>query len=1215
MPPSDGDYDPLEESGGERQQPGRPAASAGMTEEDMVAFRRFQRFLRMEQGPNPSPRRGRRGRDEEDEDDGYGDKGQAGPPPSWDGSSSFEDFLIRARLWLATTKAKGKARGPLLLKALSGTPFETFKHLAKDAAWLADANNANVLLETMDKPEYYGDDQQEHMLTALSRITYHVKRQKNEPWRDFFARWEGAMRKVNQHRINLPLDYEGFLMINGLQLSETDTKALLNFTRGCIKPSSIKDWLRKNETRLAASELGAEKAKVNKVYFTEDVLEKEPYDEIGDEVDQEIETLENYLNELQDGEEIEERDVLEEEDAAEILAVMLKQKKTYKESLREKKEKELSRGYGMPGKGSKGFGKSLGKGRSFMQPGQYKVSIEEIKRRTKCNNCGTLGHWKRECPMITKSSNAKVNDTHLLESLEEMEEAVFLGMLEHHRAEDDLSEPEVEMSQFSDRSVGDLEGLPPREAYKVELGPESEGEVFELFMFENHLCRLVQKQTIDDTTCATVDTGCQRLAIGNTTLKKYAMKLPTELHVTLHSETNRFKSVHNVSTTSKVATVPSSLGPKGTFLRPAVFEDPVSHQAPFLISLTFLMHCNSTLGLDEESGLYLMFRDSNTRIPLHLGPSNALRVPLQLFEPNKIEKLRQVQGLLHQGREFEVLALTQNFCSRTVDSTPPIVHPEKSHGVNAQACSIHHLGPREAGRVESHGEEDDGADDSSQSSDGTGIAPTHRQPQEDDDRPGGEDGDGGLDPCPGVDRGADPEASSLPRSTGLRGLHHHDGLGRGRGDRAYINDFKDTNDSGDGNFQDFDNETRCTSSQQFAGSQRSFDPGINGHQWSGKSGGCERPGDRLRLHPTMPLRTSSPTSSEPHREEFREVLPEVPPRHRSAVQLLPVDHGTAISGCDSLEVQGSGRRSSTCGRSSAGHCPERLPAQEHDQAGIQRGSGTSDLQDVRQAPVSQAPQGDQGEKEQPIDWNHCRLRGVPEFPRMEETAEEMRDDRKPLSDKQVRKIRAALKQAVGFWRQIQAMLTGHGTEDTEVSKIMRQTNAEICRELYFRPEGTKRSRQLAEIMGLSHQQLKTVAEVFNPGCFSKQALKHQLIPGRVFDIELGSDLRQKERQQEVFRYLKCVRPGLVTIAPPCKLFSQLQNLSMKKRCRSKELMQKYLEDKKEAMELLEFAIAVCLLCQELGLKFVIEHPFTATSWQTPAMQKLLGNPLFYFFSC
>lgn len=50
-----------------------------------------------------------------------------------------------------------------------------------------------------------------------------------------------------------------------------------------------------------------------------------------------------------------------------------------------------------------------------------------------------------------------MNDTHLLESLAEMEEAVFLGMPEHHRAEADLSEPEVEMSQFSECSVGDFD--------------------------------------------------------------------------------------------------------------------------------------------------------------------------------------------------------------------------------------------------------------------------------------------------------------------------------------------------------------------------------------------------------------------------------------------------------------------------------------------------------------------------------------------------------------------------------------------------------------------------------------------------------------------------------------------------------------------------------------------------------------------------------------
>ena len=143
----------------------------------------------------------------------------------------------------------------------AGAPFELYKHWAKDPAWLGDPRGAERLLEDMDKPERFGDDQQEHTLTAMSRITYHLRRQKTESWREYFAKWDNAIRKVQQHKIVLPPEYEGFLMINGLQLTESDTKALLNYTHGCIKPNSIKSWLRKNETKLSASELGADRRK------------------------------------------------------------------------------------------------------------------------------------------------------------------------------------------------------------------------------------------------------------------------------------------------------------------------------------------------------------------------------------------------------------------------------------------------------------------------------------------------------------------------------------------------------------------------------------------------------------------------------------------------------------------------------------------------------------------------------------------------------------------------------------------------------------------------------------------------------------------------------------------------------------------------------------------------------------------------------------------
>ena len=105
--------------------------------------------------------------------------------------------------------------------------LQAYKHWAKDPAWLGDPRGAERLLEDMDRPERFGDDQQEHMLTAMSRIIYHLRRQKTESWREYFAKWDNAIRKVQQHKIVPPPEYEGFLMMNGLQLTESDTKALV----------------------------------------------------------------------------------------------------------------------------------------------------------------------------------------------------------------------------------------------------------------------------------------------------------------------------------------------------------------------------------------------------------------------------------------------------------------------------------------------------------------------------------------------------------------------------------------------------------------------------------------------------------------------------------------------------------------------------------------------------------------------------------------------------------------------------------------------------------------------------------------------------------------------------------------------------------------------------------------------------------------------------
>ena len=133
----------------------------------------------------------------------------------------------------------------MILQRLSGQPFQSLKHLAKDKNWLNNENNGQKILDLMDTPELFGEDREEELLAALSKLTYHLKRARDEPCRAFFARWDDAVRKIKEHNVVLPEKYLGFLLINALNLSEADIKAMLAFTQGAIDVKDVKSWCRK----------------------------------------------------------------------------------------------------------------------------------------------------------------------------------------------------------------------------------------------------------------------------------------------------------------------------------------------------------------------------------------------------------------------------------------------------------------------------------------------------------------------------------------------------------------------------------------------------------------------------------------------------------------------------------------------------------------------------------------------------------------------------------------------------------------------------------------------------------------------------------------------------------------------------------------------------------------------------------------------------------
>ena len=316
-------------------------------------------------------RRGSDGRDDEDEG-----RTNAGPAPEWDGESlTFQDYAI---------KAKPCTRGPLLLQKLSKVPCETMKFLARDSRWMQSANKGEELIDTMDKAEYFGDDRDEDLLSALAKVTFHVRREKQETHRCFFNRRETAMRKVVEHKVHLPDKYTAFLLVNALNITENEIKAMMNYTRGSILPADIKDWIRKHETKLQVAQVGLDSKKAttgsksSSNYF---IAEDETEDE-----DEEIHSLEAALQELQGGEYPgdhhipveDEVQVLEEQEAAEILNTILTKKRSFIQTQKAKKGKELGRGYRMNQSPSKGKGKntytSTSTGKMPFKTGQWQLS-------------------------------------------------------------------------------------------------------------------------------------------------------------------------------------------------------------------------------------------------------------------------------------------------------------------------------------------------------------------------------------------------------------------------------------------------------------------------------------------------------------------------------------------------------------------------------------------------------------------------------------------------------------------------------------------------------------------------------------------------------------------------------------------------------------------------------------------------------------------------
>ena len=127
-------------------------------------------------------------------------------------------------------------------------------------------------------------------------------------------------------------------------------------------------------------------------------------------------------------------------------------------------------------------------------------------------------------------------------------------------------------------------------------------------------------------------------------------------------------------------------------------------------------------------------------------------------------------------------------------------------------------------------------------------------------------------------------------------------------------------------------------------------------------------------------------------------------------------------------------------------------------------------------------------------------------------------------------------------------------------------------------------------------------ELFNPGNFT--ACAQELNPGLIIDMSVDpeKDMRVDTYRVQARHDIGTQDPLIVIAAPPCTVFSAMQNINQE--AGTPEWEKKY----EDALALLQFSVDVCWDQISRGKFFLHEHPATASSWDLPMIRELAEHP-------
>lgn len=275
---------------------------------------------------------------------------------------------VTNKLMTLQEKLPAKAHGAYVYTLLGGKALETVEHL-EDSEFHREGGE-KVLFKLLDE-RFPTKDSADELSENMTKI-FELRAAEGESMKVWISRATDAFEILKRKTsVSFPEEARGWIILNRAGLSAEQRAIVLARSQGSLKREDIGKSLRSCYPDLVVKKkvFGAS-AVADESALLDD--EEELIEAPGD-----FDDVEQFLADATDGIDDAGEDVYEEDEIKDILAV------TWQE-----RRKSLAK---------------LQKSRRFTEAGQvkrqFRVEVEELKKRTKCHRCGAVGHWSRECKL------------------------------------------------------------------------------------------------------------------------------------------------------------------------------------------------------------------------------------------------------------------------------------------------------------------------------------------------------------------------------------------------------------------------------------------------------------------------------------------------------------------------------------------------------------------------------------------------------------------------------------------------------------------------------------------------------------------------------------------------------------------------------------------------------------------------------------------------